>query len=74
MLLKKHLQRRVKTGAANINFTLKTQCTLSGTVVDIYGSVIPGAQVQARSDTTGQIVSALTDQEEIRHFGPVTCK
>jgi PKD repeat protein len=59
----KALAERVKTGAVNIDFTLITQCTLSGTVFDIYGSAIPGVQVQARSDITGQNVSALTDKE-----------
>jgi hypothetical protein len=59
----KSLAERVKTGSTNIDFNLKTQCTLSGTVQDIYESAIPGAEVQARSDTTGQIVSAVTDQE-----------
>jgi PKD repeat protein len=59
----KALAKRVKTGASNIDFTLRTQCTLSGTVLDIYGTAIPFAEVQARSDTTGQVVSALTDPE-----------
>jgi len=58
----KALAERVKTGSTNIDFMLRTQCTLSGTVVDIYESVIPGAEVQARSDITGQVVSAVTDQ------------
>ncbi|KPA18979.1 conserved hypothetical protein, secreted, partial [Candidatus Magnetomorum sp. HK-1] len=58
----KALAERVKTGATHIDFTLRTQCTLSGTVLDLYGSAIPGAEINARSDISGQIVPAVTDQ------------
>ncbi|KPA14544.1 peptidase, partial [Candidatus Magnetomorum sp. HK-1] len=58
----KSLAEKVKTGTNNINFTLKTQCSLSGTVSDIYGSTVPGAEVKVRSDKTGQVVSAVTNQ------------
>jgi protocatechuate 3,4-dioxygenase beta subunit len=58
----KTLAQRVKTGATHINFILKTDCAISGSVKDIYGSIIPGAEVQVRSDKTGGLVSAVTDQ------------
>ena len=52
----------VKTGAINIDFHLKTQCTLSGKVTDIYESPIPGAEINVRSDITGVVLSGITDQ------------
>ncbi|MBF0452770.1 MAG: carboxypeptidase regulatory-like domain-containing protein, partial [Candidatus Magnetomorum sp.] len=58
----KALAERVKTNSSNIDFNLRTQCSLSGTVADIYGSFIPGAEINVRSDITGQVVSGITDQ------------
>jgi len=58
----KLLAEHVQTGATGIDFHLKTQCTLSGKVTDIFDSPIPGAEIKVRSDITGLVVSGFTDQ------------
>ena len=43
----KTLAERVKTDSTHIDFVLKTDCAISGSVKDVYGSIIPGAEVMS---------------------------
>jgi len=52
----------VHTGSTKINFNLKTQCSLSGTVKDIYGIGIPDVDITVKSESTGYKTSGKTDR------------
>jgi len=52
----------VRTGVTGIDFMLITQCQLTGTVMDIYDTLIPDAVVTVHSEKAGKdFQSALTD-------------
>ena len=55
--------QHVRTGVTGIDFMLVTQCQITGTVMDIYDTPIPDADVTVSSEKAGEnFPSAITDE------------